>query len=200
MIQRDIKILLIGIFVSFMLFYLQIDQSLKSSEKSFNYTLLSAMPVDLDVKHSYTINGSEGWLYINITNTHPFKRTGEVYLYKLEIDPDKPEMLNETGVGPSESKSYKLAFKSNKINISFESEEPYTVRIPSSKSQYAAKHASITYKITCDACPPQGIIRRIPSFRSTIYYFDLDVLNGMTNKVSMLIFEWVDYTIKDIKL
>ncbi len=202
--------MLIGFFISYIFFLGGVRTSIELSEKSFedslklteesiNQTFLMTSSVILQTND--TINESEGRWYINITNTHPTKETGRVYLYKLEINPDKPSMALDHSLKPGESDIFSLTIKSEEKNISFNQNlEPFgfSWTLPASKVYYVNEHVSISVKITCDNCPSQGIILRVPDFNA------ISMQIGMTNKgiqsISINTYEWLDYKLEDIMI
>lgn len=173
------------------------ENSLKLTEESINQTFIMTSPVILQAKD--TINKSEGRWYINITNTHPTKETGKVYLYKLEINPDKPSMALDHYLKPGESDVFSLTIKSKEKNISFNKNLEsfgFSGTLPASKVYYVNEHVSLSVKITCDNCPSQGIILRVPDFNA------IPMQMGITNKgiqrISIDTYEWLDYKLEDI--
>ena len=181
-------------------FSASIQNSIELSEESINETYWLTSPVVLDVKHSYDLD--EGRLYINATNTHPIRNTGVVYLYKLEDNPFKPEMINEKGIGPGETINYSLTITSRYENITFTCNPNeyggFDFSFPSSKVYYVFKDISISYKIGCDNCPPDGFIRRVPDFGSIESIFTLT--SKCVEAVSIPVFGWLDYKLEDIKI
>lgn len=159
----------------------------------------SSTPVSLMVTDSYDLK--QGRLYINVTNTHPSRPTGTLYLYKLEIDPNKPEMINESGIAPRETIQYSLTIKYHEENVTFKSNKyryGFDFTPPAVETYYILKHNSVSYKVTCDNCPSQGVIRRIPCFGCIEFNFLVN-RSGII-ATSIPIFEWVDYKLEDIKL
>ena len=202
--------LLIGFFISYTLFLSGVNNSIELSEKSFtdslklteeslNETFWMTSPVIL--QENSTINETEGRWYINITNVHPIKETGKVYLYKLEINPNKPSMALDNSLKPGESKQFSLTIKTKEENISFKQNiEPFgfSWTVPISKVYYINDHISISVRISCDACSPQGIILRVPDF-SAIQIKNI-MINKSINSMSINTYEWLDYELKDIIL
>ena len=173
--------------------------TLKLTEESLNKTFLMTTPVILQVNS--TVDENEGRWYINVTNTHPTKETGKVYLYKLELNPDKPSMALDRSLKPGDSEVFSLTIKSKKENITFSQNiEPrgFSWTPPSSEAYYVNEHVSISVRITCDACSSQGVLLRVPDFGSILMEF------VMTNKgiqsINMNTYEWLDYKLEDISI
>lgn len=181
-------------------FYLSTESTktaIELAEKSINKTVLMASPVILQVND--TINESEGRWYISINNTHPIKETGRVYLYKLELNPDKPSMALDHNLKPGESDIFSLTIKSEERDIHFdENLEPFgsAWNIPAAKAYYVNEHVSISVKITCDNCPAQGIILRIPDFNQIPMQVSMS-RKGM-HSISINTYNWLDYKLEDI--
>jgi len=200
--------MLIGFFIAYIFFLGGVKSSIELSEKSFadslelterslNETFLMTSPVILQANS--TVNEAEGRWYINITNTHPNKETGKVYLYKLEINPNKPSMALDHSLKPGESDLFSLTIKSEERNISFSQNlEPFgfSWTLPASKVYYVNEHVSISVKVSCDNCPSQGIILRVPDFNA------IPMQMGVTNKgvqsISINTYEWLDYKLEDV--
>lgn len=173
------------------------NDTIKLSESSLNKTFLMTTPVILQVND--TVNETEGRWYINVTNTHPLKETGAIYLYRLEKNPLKPHMSSKKGLKPGESKIYNLSFDFKEESIDFSQEElPYALcgTVPYSKLYFIFEHISITFKITCDNCPSQGIIRRLPEFGAV--HFSVVLTNENISKIEVPTYEWVDYNLEDV--
>ena len=161
------------------------------------YFYLKSIPVPLEIRHSIDIK--EGRLYINVTNKHPFKNSGEVYLYKLELDPNRPAQFKESGIRPRETINYSLTIKAEEINVSYLSNrQPYGFDFtpPTAEIYYAQSHNAITYKITCDNCPSGGYTRRIPCFECVEFN---TIINGSGVKaISIYSYRWLDFNLSDI--
>ena len=190
---------ILSIFLAFYLSAESTKTSIKISEEALNKTFLMAIPVTLEVKG--TVNEIEGRWYINITNTHPLKETGKIYIYKLEINPDKPGMQLNRSLKPRESDLLSLTIKSKKENISFlQKIEPfsYSWTLPASEVYYVNEHVSISVRITCDTCSSQGVILRVPDFN------EIPINMVMTNRsiqtMNINTYEWLDYNLQDILL
>ncbi len=179
-------------------FYLTTEStttSIKLAEESINQTFFMISPVILQAND--VVNESEGRWYINITNTHPIKETGKVYLYKLEINPNKPSMALDRSLKPGESDIFSLTIKLEKKNISFNKNlDPFGFSLPAYKAYYVNEHVSISVKITCDNCPSQGIILRLPDFSAIP--MQVGVTNKGVQRISINTFEWLDYKLEDI--
>ena len=175
-----------------------IKKSIELSEESLNDTFWLTSPVTLLIND--TLDKKEGRWNFNVTNTHPLRGTGTIYLYRLEINPDKPHMANHTGLKPGESRVFSLTFKSNEENVTFkQSKNRYggcDFVPPSVATYFVNDHVSISAKITCDNCPSQGIIRRLPDFEIVDFTFTLK--NNCVVNTSISTYNWTDFKLEDI--
>ncbi len=162
-----------------------------------NTSIELAESVLLDINQTYDANSER--IYISATNRHPSKRTGTIYLYKLEIDPDKPEQVDEAGLGPGETKNYSLTFRRKYATIKndpIKTPNKRMLTLPASKAYYVYAHSSISYKLTCDNCPPGGFVRRIPPHESVEFCTSFTPEGFTSSKLP--VYEWVDYHLEDI--
>lgn len=174
-----------------------INETIRLSEESLNYTFWSTKPVTLKVIH-FPDEESGRW-YINVTNTHPLRSTGSIYLYQLEKSGYKPQMLIEDELKPGETQNFTLDFKVEKKNVTYIQERTYygySLIPPFVKTYYINNHISLTFKITCDNCPPHGVIRRLPNFGSVDFRM-IRTKGGITS-VSIPVYSWTDYQLDDI--
>ncbi|MBI2129539.1 hypothetical protein HYU07_04835 [Candidatus Woesearchaeota archaeon] len=185
-----------GVLTSLFFYTLSVQDSIKNTEKTLNYTTWITSPVTLKVVD--WVNESEGRWYINVTNTHPLRSTGTIYLYRFEINPHTPHIINKTGIGPGQTIFYSLAFNVTEKDLfpNRSSLEPLHILTISNKAYYVMEHESISFKISCDNCPSQGIIRRFPDFEIVKYRMSFTTL-GLTN-LTIPSYTWVDYTMKDL--
>ncbi|MEK6963831.1 MAG: hypothetical protein AABX70_05360 [Nanoarchaeota archaeon] len=162
------------------------------------YSIVSSNPVFLEIDQRYDVDA--GRLYVSVTNTHFLKRTGAISLYKLEINPNKPEQIYEEGIGPGETKNYSLTFKVKhaKINKSPEMDKQNDQFTLPAEAYYVYAHTSISYKITCDNCPSNGFIRRIPPTQSM--EFNIPLNPQKKPEILLPVYEWVDYKLEDIAM
>jgi len=179
----------------------QIKQAVELSEQSLSETFWLTSPVILEVTQHY----NDTVVLVNVTNTHPKKRTGALYLYKLELNPNKPEQIDLEGIGPGETMKYTLRFEHETVPVTTEMENRgwySTMSIPGAGKAYyvVAHHASISYRVNCDACPSHGFIRRIPASQSVPFILttgEEDNLLRITGaKIS--VYNWMDFRLKDI--
>lgn len=200
--------MLIGFYISYIFFLGGVKSSIELSDKSYadslkltetslNKTFWMTAPVALRAESK--INESSGIWEINITNTHPLKESGGIYLYKLEINPNKPSMYLNKSLKPGESEIFSLDFKSKENNITFNQtfgQYFFSSTIPASEIYYINEHTSISVKITCDSCSSQGIMLRVPDFN--IVNIEFVMSNNRIQNYYIKSYQWVDYQISDI--
>ncbi len=186
-----------GFIVAYYFFLQGVDSSLKLSEESINKTFWLTKPVTLNVTHFY--NETAGRLYINVTNLHPLRETGSLYLYRIEISSNKPHMFFEQGLKPGESHLFSLTAKKREAAVDADLGGPLYGRdftLPAVRTYFANEYASISYKVACDNCPSQGIIRRLPDFSVIDFTITLSI-EGVKN-VTIPVYEWTDYKLDDV--
>lgn len=192
----------VGIVSGYFWYNSGVETSIRLSEQSLNDTFWLTSPVNLQVNQSS--NDSAGRLEIDVKNIHPTRGTGRIYLYKIEINPDKPEMINVSGLAPGESMHFSLTYVETDANVSFGSQKtPYGgfgASIPADKMYYITAHNSITYRITCDNCPSQGYMGRLPEFSAIRAQLSVNYSNRSIVAVSMPTYRWVDYQLSDIEI
>lgn len=199
----SILFFIISTILAHIYFTSSVTKSIELSEESLNdainATFWLTSPVTLLIND--TVDEKEGRWNFNVTNTHPLKGTGTIYLYRLEINPDKPHMANHTGLRPGESRVFSLTFKSKKENVTFsQSKNRYggcDFVPPSVATYFVNDHVSISAKITCDNCPSQGIIRRLPDFEVVDFTFTLR--NNCIINTSIPTYNWTDFKLEDIQ-
>jgi len=196
--------ILVTFLISFLFFWLSAQYSLNLSKESMEKTRWLTTPIILELKDrvEQENNSSEWRWYINITNTHPYRNTGTIYLYRLEINPSKPHMIIEEGVAPGESRNFSLVFKTKEEPIEFKLMKNllgYGATIPV-EAYFVYDHISITARITCDSCSPQGFFRRLPKTGSLPFTTKIVNIKGSIIPTDVYIdsFEWVDYELEDI--
>jgi hypothetical protein len=177
------------------------------SAHSTNLTILQSSPVILSAE-SILYEDSGRWT-INITNTHPIRETGTVYLYRLEKNTDKPHMSLDPGLKAGESRLFNLSVEVmeqevpfDKTKIKFQEGESalhiqgYGFHMSYAEMYYTTEKLSLGVKITCDTCPSQGIIQRLPDFGKIPSSFSLSS-KGVSN-ISIPRYEWTEILIEDI--
>jgi len=221
--KRSIGVSILAIVLAFLIFYIGVNhsielyeksttksiklseeefkRSLQLSEESLNITYWLTSPVILKVNHTVKIINNSGEILINVTNTHPLKDTGAIYIYRLEMNPNRPFTI-EKNLEPNESRLYHLYFKTKEEGIkSTVNFTPYGTKgeIPAGKLYLIQEHVSISYKISCDNCPSQGVIRREPPFSTFFVGFKLTNIGGKSvPEYTIDIYEWVDCELKEI--
>jgi len=159
-------------------------------------------PIELNMSHDVSEDGET--LYIHIKNTDWFRDSGTVTLYRLEVSDSKPHMQltgNRT-LAPGKEETLTLRIKRSEERIELNQENfgfGMGFSIPSALF-YITEKTSISYKITCDNCPPQGIVRRQPALGQMETLVKIININGSPVVSGALpIYEWVDYDIEDIQ-
>ncbi|NQU99002.1 hypothetical protein HQ533_06080 [Candidatus Woesearchaeota archaeon] len=188
---------ILAIVLSFIFFSENTRKTIELSENSLNKTFLLTTPVTLTLNE--TVNETEGRWYINVTNSHPLRETGAIYLYRLEKNSDKPHMLVEEGLKPGESRLFSLAIKTEEEEILFNQQTTnhgYVWNFPI-EAYYVNEEVSISIKIICDNCPSQGVMRRLPGFGDVDYRTTLNKTGVKAMKIP--IYEWVDFSLEDIR-
>ena len=69
-------------------------------------------------------------------------------------------------------------------------------QIPTKELYFITENTSISYKITCDNCYSQGIIRRIPEWQAIEGGFSIGPNNTISGSVP--IYSWTTYTLEDL--
>lgn len=187
--KQHIVSLLIALIVSFGFFYLgtqndinlaeeEFQKNLQLTEDELNSTLWMTTPVNLNVTHE--LDDSAGRLNITVQNKHPSKNTGEIQLYRLNVDPNIPFMIFEEGLKPGEQHNFSLTFYVDCKETPLKGDIRSLIKINSSvyaKAYHSTRTDTLAYKITCDSCSPQGIVRSIPKSDDTLFSFALTSKN-----------------------
>lgn len=164
-----------------------------------------SQPVNLKVWHK--IDEENGKLLIYGKNNDFLRSTGTISIYRIEANPNKPHIqLNSlkpreerllTGLNinieevnistdmPGISKSGKF------INCSASSELIYHL-------YFITEQTSISYKISCDNCPSQGIIKRIPDFSNAELFLSPN-LSTRQCTWSIPIYSWKNFSVESIQ-
>ena len=165
----------------------------------FAYYLSS--PINLQVWHNVSASGDR--LEIYAKNNDWLRSTGTINLYRIEQSDSKPH-IQLTGKDVLKLRQEKLL-----ANLSIVSGEE-TIKVPhsntaglygtygppASKLYFVTEHTSISYKITCDACPAQGIVRRIPTPGEINLHMDLQHGQPIVWKIPT--YAWLDYNLSAI--
>lgn len=152
----------------------------------------------LNVTHQ--IDEENGRLKIFIKNTASKKETGTINFYRLEISDSKPHMQLKS-LKPGENITLDLSIKISEKNYTIRSEKGEwplltSFQIPAHKLYFITEKTSISYKITCDNCYPQGIIKRIPDWQEIISRISIDA--NYTIRGSVPIYSWITYNLSDL--
>ncbi|VVB70069.1 Uncharacterised protein [uncultured archaeon] len=144
----------------------------------------------LEVTQNLNISDSKNqWLYITIKNIATYTDTGNITVYRLEINPYTPHIILPS-LEPGENTTISLRINYSTI--------PYSKNtLPSyEKLYFAIADVSISYKISCDKCNSQVISRRIPEFSSIEGIITINS-NGI-QKTSIPNYSWINYHMVDI--
>lgn len=183
---------IIAIFSIFFTYHLSEKESLERFKQ--------LEPAILNVSHEIDVsNPKEQWLFIHVKNIAQFKSTGNITLYRIEVDPHKPHMILPS-LEPNENRTIELRINYTQVNYSIKSENigfGVTCEIPTSKLYFIHEKESISYKLTCDNCKTEGIIRRIPSLEAieTTLVFKPET-RSCEGKFPT--YSWVQYRLEDL--
>lgn len=163
------------------------------------YSYYLSEPAKLEV--NYTVDVINNRLLISVKNTAFFKETGNVSLFRLEVSDSKPHMIIKSLV-PNESFKFDLSINITSKGITIPSSEPtypslVNCTVPTYKLYFATEKSSISYKITCDNCFSQGVIRRIPDFQRT----QIEIIFNPENKTcsgTLPIYSWSQVGIAEL--
>ncbi|MFW6029754.1 MAG: hypothetical protein ACOCRO_05815 [Halanaerobiales bacterium] len=154
-------------------------------------------PINLEIWHK--IKGEK--LIIYGKNHDLLRSTGPIELYRMNIDPNIPLMRlkGDDILGPREKN------KLFSLEINRKQSKPFikdkllnkTTRIPAGKIYYVMEKTSISYKITCDNCKNQGIIKRIPPLSEITISTILNKKKGI-KEFSIPIYSWPEYNLDEM--
>jgi len=157
---------------------------------------------ELNVTHQ--IDEEKGILNIFIKNTAKLKETGTINFYRLEISDSKPHLQLDS-LKPGENTTLNISIKVDEKNYTLPSEKGelplltrfIKFRIPRYKLYFITEKTSISYRITCDNCYPQGITKRIPEWQSIKgYEFSIDENYSIRGFIPT--YSWTTYSLKDL--
>ena len=152
----------------------------------------------LNVTHQ--IDEENGRLKIFIKNTALRKETGTINFYRLEISDSKPHMQLKS-LKPGENITLDLSIKISEKNYTIHSEKGEwplltSFQIPTHKLYFITEKTSISYKLTCDNCYSQGIIKRIPDWQEI--RSRISIGPNYTIRGSIPIYSWTSYNLEDV--
>jgi hypothetical protein len=160
-------------------------------------TIVSSSPINLKVWHN--ISSDQKQLYVYVQNNDWFRGTGDIDLYKLEINPFRPHMRftgNQT-VGPRKMKLLAtLAIKVNQSKEVILSKNLSHGAIPASLAYYINEGISISYKVTCTNCRTDGYIQRIPDYQTIHFNMVMDSDKNQL-RASIPVYVWVQANLED---
>ncbi|MBN1761902.1 MAG: hypothetical protein JW878_02315 [Methanomicrobia archaeon] len=169
-----------------------------------NLTLYQTEYPDLNITHQ--IDKENGFLKITLENTASRKETGTINFYRLEVSDSKPHLQLES-LNPGDNTSFFAAISVDEkyYNVSdLESEYPTLTAfelpgITRHKLYMITENTSISYKITCDNCHPQGFVKRIPDWETIETGFAISRTgSNYTVNGTLPIYSWVTYTPEDL--
>lgn len=154
---------------------------------------------NLNVTHQ--LDEENGRLKIFITNTATLKETGTINFYRLEVSDWKPHMQLES-LKPGQNVTFELSVKVSSKNFTIPqgpAEWPVlsNFTLPYFQLYFATEDASISYRITCDNCYSQGIIRRIPNWQEVQPH--LTIGPNYTVRGSLPTYAWTIYPQENLK-
>src|SRR3989338_2195629 len=159
------------------------------------YSFYLSEMAELEVWHE--LNETTGRLTVWVKNNAIFRETGTINFFRLEVSDSKPH-LQTNSIKPNETQEFELEVNINERNISIQQRNVTFPRIagftiPYYKLYFATeKDASITYKISCDNCKSQGVVKRIPSFDEVQGRLSLMVVNDTFIVYgSVPVYKWV---------
>lgn len=195
--QLEIEIIGIVIAISSVWF----SYHLSTQESLERYKQLE--PAVLNVTHWVNISDPQDkFLFINIKNVAKFKATGNLSIYRIETNPYRPAILLPS-LNAGENTTIQLG-----INYSiatypiefgeflFEDWYVRNVTIPAYKLYYITEHTSISYRIACDNCNSEGIVRRFPEFGTSE---PIIRVSKTTMQLALPIYSWIDFSLDDLK-
>ncbi len=166
------------------------------------YSYYLSENAELEVWHE--LNKSKGRLTVWVKNKAIFRETGTVNFYRLEISDSKPH-LQINSIKPNETTKVELEVNITERNISLQKRNVTYPKLagftlPYYKLYFATeKDASISYRINCDNCKSQGIIRRIPEYDIVEGWVSLMIINEtFVAQGSIPIYRWVEFSLADV--
>lgn len=171
------------------------------------FAIWFALPTQLEV--SYTLNETEQSLFLNIRNKEPFlKETGTINLYRLDITDSKPHIQLDSLLPNQKHENLRLRvnFGEVEINMTESRNETfgYTQCLLNRTEYYFLTEAtSISFKVSCDNCPPQGYFTRIPPYekgppQKIKIPFSYDT-NTKTCSYIVPTYSWLELKLEDVK-
>jgi len=157
----------------------------------------------LIVNHAIVDKGDgNGRLQIYVKNNALFKPTGEINFFRMDINPSIPHMQVDS-LDPGENITFDTDIKIFEKNYTFQREKSLPgalsrYGIPAHKLYFIMEEISLSYRITCDNCHSQGILKRIPELGSVETSFTLNQLTGEMFGV-LKIYNWTTYSLEDLE-
>ncbi len=165
----------------------------------FGYYLSS--PIDFEVWHN--VSEDQERLVIYAKNNDQFRYPSKINLYRLEVNERTPHIQKP------DDKSFKRGKEKMLFNLSINIEKenvPFTkdnckncFTVPYFNLFFLTEENFISYKITCDKCSPQGIVRRVPEFQMIPFSIILDPINKTFRNLSIPKYSWTEVKLEDFK-
>ena len=179
------------------------NEGINYSKQQINMAIYDMEHAELIVNH--TIDEKNGRIYVTIRNNATMKETGKIYFYRLGVDDANPHMVFDS-LKPGETKTLNLAINISKKNFTVDKKNStYPVLLEFqitqiSKLSFVTEKTSLSYKITCDNCYSQGIIKREPESESSTVSITLQNINGtLVPSASIPIYKWITYDVDSLE-
>lgn len=169
-----------------------------------NLTLYQTEYPDLNVTHQ--IDKEKGILKITIENEASRKEIGTINFYRLEVSDSKPHKQFES-LKPGDNKSvwvpinvYEKDYNVSVLDTEYPAFTAFELPgITQHKLYMMTDNTSISYKITCDNCYAQGVVKRIPNWSIIETGFAISHTGSNYTASGILpIYSWVTYTPEDL--
>lgn len=126
-----------------------------------------AEPALLNVTES--VNKEIGVISITFENIAKHKETGIINFFQLEVNDFKPvKQYPSLKPGSSRTVEFPITVAWRNITVIRSLTNPQ-ISIPLNRF-YSTPETSLSYRITCDNCYSQGIIRRLPAYEEIVRY------------------------------
>jgi len=163
-------------------------------------TFYFSSPINFEIWDN--VSEDQERLVIYGRNNDLFRSPGVINLYRLEVSDSKPHIQLQN------NRSFKRGIEKMLFNLSInigEEEIPtqtpeckQCVTIPYPNLYFLTEKTSISYKITCDKCTPQGVVRRIPEFQMTPFSLSLDWIYKEFGDIIVPTYSWVEVELEDL--
>jgi len=142
-----------------------------------------------------------GRLKIYVENKALFKSTGTINFFRLNINPNIPHM-QVNSLDPGENIIFDTDIRIYEKEYQFQEEEPLPgassrYKIPAVELYFIMEDTSLSYRITCDNCHSQGVLKRIPELGTIETSIILNQSSGEQSGV-LKIYNWTTYSLEDL--